>query len=40
MGTEIPGGVGRGKLCLLLTVTTRMTPALSWAAMGAIVMFH
>ena len=22
------------------TVTTRMTPALKWAAMGAILMFH
>ena len=31
---------GRGRLYAYhYTVTTRMTPALSWAAMGAILMF-
>ena len=42
--TEIPGGGGRGRLYLSLhchttlhyTVTTRMTPALIWAAMRAL----
>ena len=35
------GGGGRGKLCTYrYSVTTRMTPALRWAAMGAILMFH
>ena len=34
-------GWGRGKLYTYrYTVTTRMTPALRWAAMRAILMFH
>ena len=32
---------GRGRLyTYCYTVTTRMTPALRWAAMGSILMFH
>ena len=35
------GGGGRGRLYTYrYTVTTRMTSALRWAAMGAILMFH
>ena len=35
------GGGGRGRLYTYrYTVTTRMTPALRWAAMGAVLMFH
>ena len=35
------GGGGRGRLYTYrYTVTTRMTPALRWAAMRAILMFH
>ena len=35
------GGGGRGILYTYrYTATTRLTPALRWAAMGAIVMFH
>ena len=35
------GGGGRGRLyTYCYTVTTRMTPALRWAAMRAILMFH
>ena len=35
------GGGGRGRLyAYRYTVTTRMTPALRWAAMRAILMFH
>ena len=35
------GGEGRGKLYTYrYTVTTRMTSALRWAAMRAILMFH
>ena len=35
------GGGERGRLCTYrYTVTTRMTPALRWAAMRAILMFH
>ena len=35
------GGGGRGRLCTYrYTVTTRMTPALRWAAMRAILMIH
>ena len=35
------GGGGRGRLYIYrYTVTTRMTPALRWAAMRAILMFH
>ena len=35
------GGVGRGRLYTYrYTVTTRMTSALRWAAMRAILMFH
>ena len=34
-------GGGRGRLCTYrYTVTTRMTHALRWAAMRAILMFH
>ena len=34
-------GWGRGRLYTYrYTVTTRMTPALRWAAMRAILMFH
>ena len=29
-----------GDYILIATVTTRMTPALRWAAMSAILMFH
>ena len=32
------GGGGRGRLCL--TVTTRITPALRWAAARDVLMFH
>ena len=40
-GTEIPGGGGRGRLYTLrYTVTTRMTPALRWAEMRAVLMFR
>ena len=41
-GDYIPyGGRGRGRLyTYLYTVTTRMIPALRWAAMRAILMFH
>ena len=31
---------GRGREIINYTVTTRMTPALRWAAMRAILMFH
>ena len=35
------GGGGRGRVYTYrYTVTTRMTPALRWAAMRAILMFH
>ena len=35
------GGGGRGRLYTYrYNVTTRMTPALKWAAMRAILMFH
>ena len=36
------GGGGRGRLytCRYAAVTTRMTSALRWAAMRAILMFH
>ena len=35
------GGGGRGRLYTYrYTVTTRMTPALRWAAMRAMLMFH
>ena len=35
------GGEGRGRLYTCrYTVTTRMTPALRWAAMRAILVFH
>ena len=35
------GGGGRGRLYTYrYTVTTRTTPALRWAAMRAILMFH
>ena len=35
------GGGGRGRLYTYrYTVSTRMTPALRWAAMKAILMFH
>ena len=35
------GGGGRGRLyTYCYTVTTRMTPALRWAVMRAILMFH
>ena len=33
-------GVGRRLYTYGYTVTTRMTPALRWAAMRAILMFH
>ena len=34
-------GSGRGRLCTYrYTVTTRMIPALRWAAIRAILMFH
>ena len=34
-------GGGRGRLCTYsYTVTTRMTPALRWAEMRAILIFH
>ena len=39
-GVEVGGG-GRGRLyTYCYTVTTRMTSALRWAAMRAILMFH
>ena len=34
------GGGGEGDYTYRYTVTTRMTPALRWAAMRAILMFH
>ena len=34
------GGGGEGDYIPFATVTTRMTPALRWAAMRAILMFH
>ena len=40
-GVRRLGGVGRGRLYTYrYTVTTRMTPALRWTAMRAILMFH
>ena len=40
-GGRVYGGGGRGRLYTYrYTVTTRMTPALSWAAMRAILMFY
>ena len=40
-GVEVGGGGGRGRLhTYCYTVTTRMTPALRWAAMRAILTFH
>ena len=41
MGGRGYGGVGRGRVyAYRYTVTTRMTSALRWAAMRAILMFH
>ena len=41
MGGRGYGGVGRGKLYTYrYTVTARMTSALRWAAMRAVLMFH
>ena len=38
---EVGGGGGGGRLYTYhYTVTTRMTPALRWEAMRAILMFH
>ena len=40
-GDYIHGGGGRGRLYTYrYTVTTRMTPALRWAAIRTILMFH
>ena len=41
-GMEVGGGGGRGRLYTYryAAVTTRMTSALRWAAMRAILMFH
>ena len=37
----VGGGGGEGRIYTYrYTVTTRMTPALRWAAMTAILMFH
>jgi len=38
-GVEV-GGEGEGFYTYCYTVTTRMTPALRWAAMRAILMFQ
>ena len=41
MGGRVYGDGGRGRLyAYRYTVTTRMTSALRWAAMRAILMFH
>ena len=39
-GMEVAGGGGERLYSYRYTVTTRMTPALRWAAMRATLMFH
>ena len=39
-GVEMGGGGWRGRLYTYRYTVTRMTPALRWAAMRAILMFH